>query len=95
MIKTGNTIMNGLHIPNYISLYISHNEFNSYYETIEEYINRPQFDDIDKNLIEDCVKANSLWEIQIYPETPVSFFYVIGKTLDDALLEMSKVGIKF
>ena len=91
--KRSRTIIYGLRIPDYISLNISHNEFNSYYETIEEYVKRPHFEDIDENIIEDCVKANSLWEIQLYPETPISFFYTIGKTFEDALLGMSKEWI--
>lgn len=70
--------------PRHISLYVTHNQHKSYYETIQEYLKRDyiciqhmQIEDI-KNIIEN----DSIWEVQWYPHTPIGSYHVAAATLE-------------
>lgn len=70
--------------PKYMSLHITHNQHKDYYEKIEDYLNdgHIQPDDILPEDREEVIKQNSLWEVQWYPVTPISFYYVAAATLE-------------
>lgn len=74
------------------SLHIDHNQHKAYYEKIEDYIR-----DIEQNRRvtdedwatptskERCLKNDTIWELQWYPNTPVGFNIVYGATLEECI----------
>lgn len=73
-------------LPEHYSLNISHNEHRSLYERLEDYIEQDHLEGcLDDKEKQECVENDSLWEIQWYPITPVSFYKVAASTLEKAL----------
>ena len=75
--------------PEHMSMTIQHNPHKEYYESIETWLN-DQFDikAQDNEMIQKCVKADELWVLVIYPNTPVSFDYSFAPTLEEAITDM-------
>jgi hypothetical protein len=76
----------------YSSLYITHNAHNSSYEVMSKYIK----EDFIKPFLtpeeaENCIKTDSIWEIQLYPRTPISFYKTVGSTFEIAMNEMNDI----
>lgn len=73
-------------LPEHLTLSIQHNDHKSYYLSIEKYFeDHPQLQKIDVDIKKRCIENNSIWEIQWYPKTPISFYYVCAPTLEEAL----------
>jgi len=75
------------------SLTITHNEYKNYYETIEEYINE-SIDEFYReqkiDILDECIKQNSLWEMQVYPDTPIGFYIVYSPTFDGLFKQLEE-----
>ena len=70
-------------------LTLTHNSHKNYYEPIEEYLTRPQFEDLTTwatdTSKERILKTDEIWELQWYPDTPIGFYLVVGATLEEVL----------
>ncbi len=74
-------------LPHHHILIIHHNEHKSSYQTILEYLKDCDWhlSDMENSDIEECVATNELWEIQLYPITPISFYWAGAATLKRAV----------
>lgn len=63
---------------------LRYNEFASFYETVEgERKNQPDYySGVDPDAWARCVATKTIWILQVYPRTPVSFVLFIGDTLE-------------
>ena len=61
-------------------LYLEHNAHKDVYETIEEYYEPRDF--VSDEEWTKAVEWNSVWCLQWYPDTPISFYRVCAATLD-------------
>ncbi len=58
-----------------LSVHLTINANRDYYESINEYLAlRFDSDDIDPEIMAECIKNNQLVELHIYPTTPVGFY---------------------
>ncbi len=78
--------MSEIKLPSHINCIIEHNPHVSYFETIEQFLNR----DLCKNEIsieerQKCIDTGEVWIIQIYPVSNASFYISIASTLQKAL----------
>ncbi len=80
-------------LPKYFSLSISHNEHKNTYETIEEYLEYDKHwkEDLDEEDIHQILDSNELWEIRVYPITPISFYIVRDATLLGCLNKLNEL----
>ena len=75
-------------------LYLTHNANRSYYKSIEEAI--AEVDDgpdewVSPEEREKALVADSIWNLQWYPDTPIGFFSVSASTLEAVLREAQKI----
>lgn len=61
---------------------VSFNPHKSYYESFDDYVS---FRKIEESVITGTDPEKDIWEIQVYPNTPISFILVIGNDLDELL----------
>lgn len=40
-------------------------------------MSRGYFNDLSYGIKQSCIKANEIWEVQLYPETPIGFEYLV------------------
>jgi len=80
-------------LENQHSISITHNNFKTYYEDIEDYIETS----IDKDYREEyyhvlmkCIESNSLWELRCYPNTAVGFYEIFSDTFEGLMKEFKK-----
>lgn len=81
--------------PKHISLSITHNEHNGYYETAEETLLQWKAHDAVDIQPEDeaeILRTGEIWRIQWYPNTPVGFHVVAAATLERALELANEIG---
>lgn len=68
-------------------LHVTHNQHKDYYETVEQALgttyNRGDFESDAK--IDECIRLDSVWSMQWYPDTPVGFYVVCAPTFEEAL----------
>src|SRR5260221_123355 len=73
------------------NLHIEKNPHRGVYESVEQYF-KNRFEDDWKELPEDLkkkmVERDIIWEIQLFPRTPISSYTVFSDTLEDASKEM-------
>ena len=67
------------------SIEISVNEHKDYYESVEQYINEDDREDIDKEVFEEMIKRDIIVRVQAYPRTPIGFFVVYHYDIDKAI----------
>jgi hypothetical protein len=70
--------------PTYDQLFITHNGHRTNYENVEEYLGRRK-EDVCEEELKLMKKLDTIWEIQIYPITPVSFHWAAASTLKEAI----------
>ncbi len=74
-------------MPKHMSLHITHNQHKDYYEPIDRYLAdrhiKPGY--VLPEDVEEIIKQDSIWEVQWYPITPISFYYVAAATLERCL----------
>jgi len=71
--------------PEHHLLYITHNEHRTNYESIEQYLKSGcmnRLKDMNPEDVQKCIETDSIWEIQWYPRTPISFHWVGAATLE-------------
>lgn len=65
-------------------LILSHNEHKNIYQSVQEYL-----DSLDMSIEEErynaMIRADEIWELQWYPDTPVGFCRVVASTLEQVL----------
>jgi len=71
--------------PKHHQLVITHNEHHTSYETVESYLDRDERIEITKEDRDECIRLGEIWEIQWYPNTPISFYCVGGPSLERCL----------
>lgn len=75
------------------SFTFEHNPHKAYYLSVEGYIkDLDNVEDLGDQLTE-CMENDELWTLQIYPITPISFYWFGAPTLDK-LLEIAKEALK-
>ena len=77
--------------PECFALFVTYNEHKTYYESLDEYFNRPVFEDVPEVWLEECAKQGECWEIQLYPRTPCSFLFVIAPSFEEAVRRLWQV----
>lgn len=64
------------------------NEHRAYYESVRDFLTKgDMFGDEDdpETLIAACEASDSIWQLQVYPETPVGFVMLTAPDLDGLL----------
>lgn len=80
-------------LPSHLSLTINHNEHKCYYETVEEHLqNAPKGTWVSSESRDRAIQDNDMWSIQIYPETPVGFYIIYGRTLEEILNYLANIS---
>jgi len=71
------------------SVSITVNNHRDYYETIEQYVQPEEKQDISNDIWQKMIELDTCIELQFYPDTPVGFYkiyhYDIEKVIDIAL----------
>lgn len=72
---------------NPFNIYIEFNEFKNQHKKIEDFFKYEinEEDILDKS---ECIKNNSVFRFQVYPDTSIGFYVVFASTLDKAVKEM-------
>jgi hypothetical protein len=80
--------------PKHMSLHITHNQHKDYYERIEDYVTSRHIQpgDILSEDLEKILLQDSIWEVQWYPITPISFHWVAAATLERCLEIINSPG---
>lgn|GEM_PF-2208076 len=69
------------------SLHITHNQHRDYYQSVEDYLADRQAHP-DEVLGRDVMVAtDTVWELQVYPETPIGSYTIFGPTLASVILK--------
>ena len=71
-----------------LSFYLNYNEHRDYYESIEECHEKDKEGFVDWD---ECVKTNTVFELHVYPRTPISFYRVYASTLEKAIAKMVSI----
>lgn len=74
-----------LKFPKHHQLYITHNEHNTNYEKVSQYLEHYDHIDITEEEKKKCIQLNEIWELQWYPMTPISFYCVAASTLEKCM----------
>jgi hypothetical protein len=64
------------------SFSIEYNEHKNYYETVEQCYDDKKDDFVDWD---ECVRTNTVYELHVYPRTPIGFYVVYASTLEKAI----------
>ncbi len=73
-------------LPPHHQFYITHNGHHTNYETMDDYLNNDFIkSDISYEDAQECLKTNSVWELQIYPITQISFYKTVAATFEKAM----------
>ena len=83
------------------SVHVTANDHTTGYQSVAKYmaedygsgtiIDRASLADAQHDIVERCVKAGTIWEVQAYDRTPVGSYSTIGATMDEALDVMLEV----
>ena len=73
------------------SVHLDVNQHKAYYQKLDEYLNEHERkNDIDPKELEAMLAADTMYELQFYPSTPVGFYVVYGLTLESVLAQAEK-----
>lgn len=73
-------------LPKHINLIIEHNPHTAYYQTVRQWLE--DLDNCRRFRSEDAyemLRADEIWTIQWYPDTPIGSYTVAAATLERAL----------
>lgn len=71
-------------------LYITHNDHKASYTPIIEYLGEDYIKDcISFEEAQLCILNDEIWEVQLYPITPISFYKSCASTLKEAIRLMN------
>lgn len=71
--------------PKHIQMFITHNEHHTNYETVKQYLDRAEHIDISEKDKKKCIRLGEIWEVQWYPNTPISFYCVGSFSLEKCI----------
>ena len=76
--------------PKHSHFSLEHNPHKACYETINEYLDGldERINTIEPTELKKCLELNELWVLQIYPTTPIGFYWFAASNLEK-LLEMA------
>lgn len=81
-----------INFPPHHQLYITHNGHRTNYESISDYLDGcERLKDMNEQDIKECKEKDEIWEIQLYPRTPISFDWVAAATLERALFLLNEI----
>lgn len=69
--------------PKHLTLTIEHNPHKNFYQTSQEWFD--QYECCDEKDREEFSKLDDFWMMRWYPSTPIGFYEVFGKTLEECL----------
>jgi len=73
-------------LPPYHQLYITHNGHRTSYQSMNDYLSEEYIkEEISFDEAQLCLKTDSIWEIQIYPITPIGFYKSCASTFEMAM----------
>lgn len=75
------------------SFYLEHNPHKAYYETVSDYIEELEHRREDVSDLQKCIETDELWTLQVYPITPIRFYWFGGPTLA-AVLAVAEETLK-
>jgi hypothetical protein len=80
-------------IPPHLSCHIEHNPHKDFYQTVEQYLTDHVYmnEDMSTEDLKECVEKNELWTIQVYPQTPIGFYFVGASTFKRALFLINEI----
>jgi|HubBroStandDraft_6_1064221.scaffolds.fasta_scaffold337814_3 hypothetical protein len=73
--------------PKHMSMTIAHNEHKNCYQSVIQYFDHVQHrkESCTPEEFAEMIATDEIWEIQWYPRTPISFYYVMAATFEKAL----------
>ena len=72
-------------LEKFCNITITYNEHKIGYRNVADYIREykiPEEDFISREDLEKCVKEDKIWEMQIYPTTPIGSYTIYGSDLE-------------
>lgn len=76
--------------PHKCSLHLTHNQHKSYYETVQDYTESDPENPLGEWVSEyqkaKAYETQELWQLQIYPDTPIGFYCYWGADLSAVLI---------
>lgn len=73
-------------------LTLEHNPHTAYYETVAQWLSRPEREGEDdfyawqsNEARQRAIDTNEVWTLQWYPDTPIGFIAIAAPTLDELL----------
>lgn len=67
------------------SVEISVNDHKDCYESVEQYLKNENKKDIDKAILDEMIKRDTIVKVQAYPHTPIGFYIVYHYDIDEAV----------
>lgn len=75
-----------MNLPEHYSCSIYHNEHKNYYQSVDQYLKENEkLIDCSYHEIKEMIERDEIWEIQLYPLTPISFYKSFASTLEKAI----------
>jgi hypothetical protein len=73
-------------LPPHYCLSIQHNEHKATYTSINDYLNEDYVKEcISYEEAHLCLQKDEIWEVQLYPNTPIGFYKTCASTLREAI----------
>jgi len=77
-------------------VFFTANNHRDYYETAEKWLlkqidNQSDIDDIGKDVWEEMIKRDTIYVLQFYPATPISFYKIFHYDYDKLIKEAKKI----
>lgn len=72
---------------------VLYNEYKINYETITDYINYDAYDIPEENILdkEEILKTGNIYELIVYPITPIGSYSIYSSKLEPAIKEMANL----
>lgn len=67
------------------SVSVTINEHRNYYQTVEQYLEEDDIEDVDQEVINKMVELDTIVELQCYPRTPIGFHLIHHYDVDQAI----------
>ena len=76
-----------------LNISVDYNKYKNYYQNIKDYIEYDAYDYDEEDFIdkEEILKTGNLYELYVYPDTPIGFYKIFSSRLDLAINKMSEV----
>lgn len=67
------------------SVSVTINEHRNYYQTVEQYLEEADLEDVDPEVIKKMIELDTIVELQCYPRTPIGFHLIHHYDVDLAI----------